>query len=78
MTDAAEPVVQPVTVSVVSGNPTDEELAALVALLSARSAATAAAASQRRTASEWAAPRYRMRAAVRRRPDGWRFSALPH
>jgi hypothetical protein len=63
---------------VVRGDATAEEVAALVAVLSARAAA-AAAASERPAPrrSEWAGHERRMRRPVHPSPNGWRASAFP-
>jgi hypothetical protein len=64
---------------VVSGNPTADELAALVAVLAAAQArasqAAAAAAPTRRSA--WGLPASAFRQPLRHGPDAWRRSALP-
>lgn len=60
---------------VARGEPTAEELAALVTVLGARSAATDTAPA-RRTA--WNAPSRLVRAPVRPGPGGWRASARPY
>jgi len=59
---------------IVSGDPTPEELAALVAVLSALGAGGEDEAPRRR--SPWSDPRWRLVGASARR-DGWRTSALP-
>ena len=59
---------------VVRGEPTAEELAALVAVLAARSAAAAPAPRPR---SAWADPARRLGLTARPGPGGWRRSALP-
>ena len=61
---------------VVRGEPTAEELAALVAVLAARSAA-AAAPPPARPRSAWADPARRLGVAGRPGPGAWRRSALP-
>jgi acyl-CoA carboxylase epsilon subunit len=72
-----EPVVR-----VVAGDPTAEELAALVAVLSAvRSAAAGAVAATEprpRPVSAWSSPGRRMPPAIHPGVGGWRLSALPH
>ena len=60
---------------VIRGDATPEEIAALVALLSARAATGAASAAPVRSA--WAAPARLVRPAVRPGPGGWRGSAFP-
>ena len=59
---------------VVRGEPTAEELAALVAVLAARSAPPAPAAGPR---SAWADPARRLGLTSRPGPGAWRRSALP-
>jgi hypothetical protein len=61
---------------IVAGNPTAEEIAALVTVLSARSAAVGGEEPPPRR-SEWAGHERRMRRPVHPRPGGWRASALP-
>jgi Acyl-CoA carboxylase epsilon subunit len=60
---------------VVKGDPTAEEIAALVAVLAARSAAVGPKERPRR--SEWAGHERRMRRPVHPSPGGWRASGLP-
>ena len=56
------------------GEPSDEELAALIAVLAAlRNPATEPPAPR----SAWADPAYRLRTALRPNPGAWRSSALP-
>ena len=69
MTDTPPPVLR-----VVRGEPSAEELAALVAVLTARAAAPAAPPPPR---SVWADPTSRLRGTVRTGPDAWRRSSLP-
>ena len=61
---------------VVRGDPSEEELAALVTLLRARSAA-ADAADRPMPRSAWADPARRLRAPVAPGPGAWRRSGLP-
>lgn len=61
---------------IVKGNPSDEEVAALVAVLHT-AAAAGATPPPRKAASEWSAPHRRLRAAVPSGPGAWRASALP-
>ncbi|GHB81039.1 hypothetical protein GCM10010377_83070 [Streptomyces viridiviolaceus] len=63
------------TIKVVRGNPTPEELAAVVALLSA--VGTAGPAPAPRRAGAWASPRLILRAPQGYGPAGWLASALP-
>ena len=60
---------------IVKGDPTAEEIAALVAVVAARAAA--AAPKERPRRSEWAGHERRMRRPVHPSPGGWRASALP-
>jgi hypothetical protein len=64
----------PPALRVVSGDPTPEELAALVAVLSALGGGEEHDAPRRR--SLWSDPRWRLVGSSGRR-DGWRASALP-
>jgi hypothetical protein len=59
---------------VVRGEPTADDLAALVAVLAARSGA---AASPPRVRSAWADPARRLGVTHRAGPGAWRRSALP-
>ena len=60
---------------VVRGDPSEEELAALVTLLTARAASAAADRPQPRSA--WADPARRLRAPLAPGPGAWRRSGLP-
>jgi hypothetical protein len=62
-------------IKVVRGNPTPEELAAMVALLSAVRAPDPGPAPLR--AGAWASPRLLLRTPQGYGPAGWRTSALP-
>jgi hypothetical protein len=68
--------------SVVSGNPTEEEIAALTVVLMARAAAQDAGGGGRRSgervSTAWNQPSRRMRPVVRRGYRAWRRNALPH
>ena len=66
---------QPV-LRVVRGDPTAEELAALVTVIAARASAGAPERRPRRR-SGWHDPARLVRGPVRPGPDGWRRSALP-
>jgi acyl-CoA carboxylase epsilon subunit len=66
---------QPPLLRVVRGEPTAEELAALVAVVSARGAGADASPPTPRSA--WNAPYRLVRRPVQQGPDGWRRSALP-
>jgi len=70
--EAAELPSKPV-LRVVKGDPTPEELAALIAVIAARSAAGAPAKKPLR--SEWGHPARAVRGAHRPGPDAWRRSA---
>ena len=61
---------------VVKGDPSDEELAALVAVLQA-AASVGNAAPARKPVSEWAAPHRKLRTTFPSGPSGWRASAMP-
>ncbi|TNC31212.1 acyl-CoA carboxylase subunit epsilon [Mumia zhuanghuii] len=69
----AEPTTTPL-LRVVKGDPTPEELAALVAVVAARGAVVAPAAAQRRSA--WGDPAVATRPAHSHGHDGWRRSAF--
>jgi hypothetical protein len=61
---------------VVKGDPSPEELAALVTVVSAMSAAAAEAdAGQKRPKPEWSAHHRKLRAPHRHGPGAWRTSA---
>jgi hypothetical protein len=87
LTPGSQPDRPPVMLSVVRGNPTDTELAALVTVLSARAGAAAAAAaatsaadqltSARAPRSRWSDKSRLMRASLSPGPDAWRRSTLP-
>ena len=66
--------VPPPTLRVVKGDPTDEELAALVTALANR---RAPGAPQSERPSTWAAYWRSVRAPLRHGPSAWRASALP-
>jgi hypothetical protein len=68
------PVTETPFLRVVRGEPTAEELAALVAVLAARAAVPAPAAPAR---SAWADPARRLGLTARPGPGAWRRSALP-
>ena len=63
------------TLQVVSGSPTDEELAALVVVLAGL--AVDAADDDGAAPSTWASPGGRLRTAYGPGPGGWRASSLP-
>ncbi|MPZ96032.1 MAG: acyl-CoA carboxylase subunit epsilon [Propionibacteriales bacterium] len=74
MNDEPAPPAQPL-LRVVKGDPTPEELAALVAVVSTRPTAAGAAPSPRR--SEWGAHHRTLRQTHRHGPGAWRAAALP-
>jgi hypothetical protein len=70
----AEP--EPPLLRIVKGNPTPEEVAALVTVVAAmRAGAEESAGRQRKPTSEWAAHRHRVRGTHRHGPGAWRASA---
>ena len=79
MTDADEPPVEPLEthplLRVVKGDPTPEELGALVAVVA--SLGGPAAPGTRRT-PVWNAPARLQRPVLRHGPGAWRSSGLPH
>ncbi len=75
-TPAVEPVDTTPLLRVVKGDPSPEELAALVAVVAARNAAAAAAeAPARKPRSEWGHPVRQHRGPHRVGPGQWRASA---
>ena len=62
---------------VVRGQPTDAELAALVAVLAARRPAESTVDTDAAARSVWADPGRRLRAVPRPGPGAWRRSGLP-
>ncbi|NED99736.1 acyl-CoA carboxylase subunit epsilon [Phytoactinopolyspora halotolerans] len=72
MSSPAEPLVR-----VVKGEPTDEEVAALTAVLAAKAAAVSPADASRARPSTWAAYWRTVRTPPRPGPGAWRASALP-
>ena len=76
----SSPSVEPTPLVLVKGDATEEEVAALVAVLqgvASASAAAAAASEQPAARSAWAAPARAVRTAHHAGPGGWRTSALP-
>ena len=61
---------------VVNGDPTPEEIAALVAVLTARARGAASPEPARRR-SAWSDPARRLRRPLSHGPGAWRTSALP-
>jgi len=84
LTPGSQPDPRSVFLSVVRGNPTDTELAALVTVLAARAGAAAATSSAdqptpaRAPRSRWSDKSWLMRASLSPGPDAWRRSVLPH
>ena len=68
---------EPPFLRVVRGEPTAEELAALVAVLAVRAGAAAGAGTGAGARSAWADPAARLRAPLAPGPSAWRRSALP-
>jgi hypothetical protein len=63
---------------VIKGDASDEEVAALTAVLQAMAASAAAArAAEKRPRREWSAPRRTLRKPLFHGPGGWRASSLP-
>lgn len=75
MSDDPSSVEAPV-LRVVKGDPTDEETAALVAVVAARRATTVRPPGRSRR-SAWGDPALATRPVMRIGPGGWRRSALP-
>jgi len=74
--DDAEPTAAPPLLQVVSGDPTPDELAALVAVVTARRGpANAARRDAPRLRSRWGDPASRHRQPLRIGPGRWRASA---
>jgi hypothetical protein len=61
---------------IVRGEPSDDEVAALIAVFA--EAVSAAAAEQPAPRSAWADPARRLRTPLHPGPGAWRLSALPH
>ncbi|GAY10024.1 hypothetical protein TOK_4380 [Pseudonocardia sp. N23] len=61
----------------VRGEPSDEEVAALTAVLLAAAAASAGSGDVPRQRDRWSDPARRMRGTLRPGPGAWRGSALP-
>ena len=74
---AQDDLTPPPDLVIVKGDPTDEEIAAVVAVLFARAAPAEPPAPRPVTRSEWSAGSRRLRAPLVRGPGAWRASALP-
>ena len=63
---------------VIKGEPTDEELAAVIMVLTAQAASAQAASAKEELKSEWNAPHRGVRKSFEHGAGTWRRSALPH
>ena len=63
--------------AIVRGNPSAEDIAAVVTVLSARLKPAGAARAGQATRSRWSARSRQLRAPLLRGPGAWRASALP-
>ena len=68
---------QPPVLAFVRGNPSAEQIAAVVTVLSARAAQAGRPGTGETARYGWSARSRMLRAPVRRGPGGWRASALP-
>ena len=68
---------QPPELAIVAGNPSAEEIAAVVTVLSARAGPAERIGSAETARYGWSARSRLLRAPVLRGPGGWRASALP-
>jgi hypothetical protein len=68
---------QPPALAFVAGNPSAEQIAAAVTVLSARAGSAERARAGETARYGWSARSRSLRAPVRRGPGGWRASALP-
>jgi Acyl-CoA carboxylase epsilon subunit len=68
---------QPLALVVVAGNPSAEEIAAVVTVLSARAGPAGRAGGGETARYGWSARSRLLRAPTARGPGGWRASALP-
>ncbi|MEO7350441.1 MAG: acyl-CoA carboxylase subunit epsilon [Marmoricola sp.] len=74
--DATEPAGdQPPTLRIVKGDPTPEEVAALVAVVSAMAAGAQSTSAKARPKPEWGAHHRKLRGPHRHRAGAWRASA---
>ena len=73
------PVVEPgeTPLVLIKGDATEEEVAALVAVLSGVAASAAAGAETPAPASAWGSPHRKVRPSYPHGPGGWRASGLP-
>ena len=63
---------------VIKGEPTDEELAAVIMVLTSQAAMAAAEVAKAKLSSEWNAPHRGVRKPFEHGAGTWRRSALPH
>ena len=82
MTDAESPAESPAEpqtplLRVVKGDPTPEEVAALVGVVSAMAAGAATAGAKAAPRPEWSAHHRKVRGIHRHGPGAWRAHALP-
>jgi Acyl-CoA carboxylase epsilon subunit len=63
--------------SIVRGDPTPAELAAVLVVLAARARSAASTAGARQSRSQWSAPTRMMRPQLARGAGAWRASGLP-
>jgi hypothetical protein len=74
--EPSSPVATPPLLRIVKGNPSPEEVAALVAVVSSMATAAAEAAAQEKTPrAEWSARHRMLRRPHRHGPGAWRASA---
>ncbi|UYM04009.1 acyl-CoA carboxylase subunit epsilon [Solicola gregarius] len=62
---------------VVQGEPSEEELAAVIAVVAARTNAGGEPEREPKARSRWGDPAYAVRPVLSPGPDGWRRSAFP-
>jgi Acyl-CoA carboxylase epsilon subunit len=67
----------PLALAVLAGQPTADELAAVVVVLAARAGAAGSGTVRPEPAAQWAARSRLMRGPVTAGPGAWRASALP-
>ena len=65
-------------IRVVRGNPTDEELAAVLMVITAQASTAGLASKRAQLRPEWNAPHRSMRKSFEHGAGTWRRSALPH
>lgn len=63
---------------VIKGEPTDEELAAVIMVLTSQAAAASAKDANAKLTPEWNAPHRSVRKSFEHGAGSWRRSALPH